>query len=366
MPSQITRIGVVGINESARRLLLPGLAASPHARVTAVISRDLGKARAEAVTLGPDVRPFARLEDALAAGVMDAVFVNAPVGAHVPLCAAALQARVAVICEKPLAPTAAEAQELADEAAQLDVRTVVNFVYRSVPGFRLTERWLAQHALGRPLHARFELLQGHNFVPSFRRASALLDSGSHLFDLMARLLALGGFGGIEQVFATSLSADEPDYGWSFTARTTAGTSAPALFTRSALGWRNGFRWTLSGDRAAIEVELDADRTVARTAVRDDGAPYGTWRPLCVPADLAADDERFPVYHLDRLVRAIQGEEEFPTFSHAVLASRVAEALARSAETGTWQQLNSAPLPPGRTPFTASRQSTAGMARPSLS
>lgn len=332
-----TRIALVGVNDRARRLLLPGLAASPRARLAAICSRDPEKARATASALGPAVRVYTDIGRLLADRVCDALYVNTPVETHLEICLAALRAGCAVICEKPLAPTAGEAETLVREAERAGVRTVVNFTYRSVPGFRLAERWLAANPLGAPRHARFELLQGHNFFPGFRHGSALLDSGSHLFDLMAALLRTSGFGEITAVAGAPLSNEQPDYGWSGTVRTPGG-AVGVLFSRSALGWRNGFRWTLAGDQAALEVELDANHTVARAVQREDGAPQGMWRPLSVPPDLAADDARFPAYHLDRLVGAVQGEEAFPTFADALLPNRLAEALAASALEGRWVRL----------------------------
>jgi predicted dehydrogenase len=357
-----TRVGLVGLNERARRLLLPGLMAAPRAELAAVCSRDPAKAQQVAGALGPEVRAFGDVGEMLAAGACEAVYVNTPVEAHAEICMAALRAGCAVICEKPLAPAVGEAEQLARAAEQAGVRTAVNFTYRSMSGYRLAERWLAQHDLGRPLHARFELLQGHNFLPGFPHNSALLDSGCHLFDLMAGLLAAAGFGRLAAVAATPLSSDlveaggsaerheggnggdgtvrrgGTDYGWVFSARTTAEVGVSALFSRSALGWRNGFRWTLAGDERAIEVELDADRTSARVAERGDGAPQGAWRALSLPQDIAADDARFPAYHLDRLVGAIRGEEPFPSFAEALETNRIAGALAESAQTGRWVPL----------------------------
>lgn len=348
-----TRLALIGINDRARRLLLPGLAASPRAQITALCSRDLEKAKATAASIGGEVRAFDDLAALLASGCCDALYVNTPLETHAGICLAALRAGCAVICEKPLAPTVTEAERLVREAERAGVRTAVNFTYRSVPGYRLTERWLAEHDLGRPRHARFELLQGHNFLPDFRRGSALLDSGAHLFDLASSLLAAAGFGQVAAVAGTPLATnaayatstagvadllgvvDEPDYGWAFTGWTSEGISVSFLFSRSALGWRNGFRWTLAGDARAIEVELDADRTLTRTVERGDGPAYGTWRALDVPPDLAADDARFPAYHLDRLVGAIRGEEPFPDFAAALETNRLAEALARAARTGRW-------------------------------
>lgn len=343
-----TRVGVVGINDRARRLLLPGLLGAPRARLAAVCSRDSEKARAVAAELSTvshtEIRPFSSARELVVSGDIDALYVNTPLATHVDLCREAISAGCAVICEKPLAPTAAEAGALTRQAERADVRTAVNFTYRSVPGFRLAERLLverqrADSPLGRPLHARFELLQGHNLMPGFAKGSALLDSGCHLFDAMNALLTLAGCGPVTSVFGEPIGPtptdDDPDYGWSFLARTSGGITATGLFTRSALGWRNGFRWTLSGDAAAIDVELDADRTATRVARWGNAPRQGLWRTVDLPPDVASDDARFPLYHMDRLVGAVRGEEAFPGFAEALFTNRVAEALARSAAERRW-------------------------------
>jgi predicted dehydrogenase len=338
---------VIGLNPRAERLILPGLAASPRARIAAVCSRDPAKASRIAGTLD-GVRPFSSPEALLASGLIDAVYVNTPLDTHADLCHAAIRAGIAVICEKPLAPTTAQSAALAEAAERAGVRTAVNFTYRSVAAFRMTERWLDQRQPHAPpadplLHARFELLQGHNFLPDFPRASALLDSGCHLFDTLAALLDRAGAGAIHEVcgspVSTALPGPAPDHGWSFLARTERGLVVPALFTRQALGWRNGLRWTLSGAAEAIGVETDGADLRVRTATAGDGAPYGQWRPVPPPADLAADDARFPAFHMDRLVGAARGEERFPTFADAAFTNRLAEALARSARETRWISLD---------------------------
>ena len=334
---------MVGINERARRLILPGLVASPRVQVTAVCSRNGLKARqvAEEVARqsGGSVGAFGSVQRMVTSGQIDALYVNTPLEAHVETCRAAIAVGCGVICEKPLAPTTAEAHLLAEEAGRAGVRTVVNFTYRSVLGFRLTERWLeTTGGVGRPLHARFELLQGHNFMPEFRRGSALLDSGAHVFDVMGALLTAAGFGKVTGVRGEPLGPDEPDYGWTFSARTESGVVVSSLFSRSALGWRNGLRWTLAGEGRAMDVETDGPWVRARDAVRGEGAAQGTWREIEVPEDLAAEDERFPAYHMDRLVGAVRGEETFPGFGEAVFTNRLAEALAESARSGAYVAL----------------------------
>ena len=360
----------MGVNERARRLLLPGLMASPRARLAAVCSRDTTRARAAAAALGPGIRPFTSVEEMAGSGEVDAVYVNTPTPAHAPACLAAIGARCAVICEKPLAGSTAEAGALCAAARAAGVRTAVNFTYRSVPGFRLTERILRQPGLGPPLHGEVALLQGHSFLPGYPRHSALLESGVHLLDTLLALARGAGMGRVMAVSATPLvggpdSLPGPvDFGWAFLARSASGAVLVGHFSRAALGWRNGLRWGLYGERAALAVELDATRTEARLAclVPADQAggapPGGEWRPLTLPADLVADDARFPQYHLDRLVGAIRGEEPpggasdapgdapIPDFGAALETHLLADALYASAAGGGWAPVaTSAPSGP---------------------
>ncbi|MGH2351761.1 MAG: Gfo/Idh/MocA family protein, partial [Chloroflexota bacterium] len=271
-----------------------------------------------------------------------------PVETHFDLCLATIRARCAVICEKPLAANTGQAVALQQAAAEASVPTAVNFTYRSAPGYRLSERLLAVPGFGRPLHAEFALLQGHNFLPGYPRASALLDSGVHLFDTVISLCDLAGLGHLAEVSAAPMVEVDtqqwrehasgeagPDFGWGFLARTTSGAIVSATFSRAALGWRNGLRWSLYGEDGAIAVELDAGRTEARLSRRGDERPQGMWRPIPVPPDLLADDARFPQYHLDRLVGALRGDEPFPGFAAAVATHRLADALATSAATRRW-------------------------------
>jgi predicted dehydrogenase len=334
-----TRVGLVGLNERAARLLLPGLIAAPRARLTAVCSRDLAKAQATAARLGARVHAFDDPAAMAQSGVVDAVFVNTPVATHHRICVAAIDAGVAVICEKPLATNTAEAADLTARAARAGGRTAVNFTYRSIAAYRLTERLLAGGAIGVPLHAEMALLQGHNFLPGFPPASAWLDSGVHLFDTLLGLAAAGGAGPVTAVCATPLQrGDEPDCGGAFVARTAGGMVVNAVYSRSALGWRNGWRWSFYGEAGALVVEADGERVEARLALPGDGRPQGTWRPVEIPPDIQADEARFPAYHLDRLVGAVRGEERFPTFREALATHHFADALASSAATGKWQPI----------------------------
>ncbi len=107
-------MGVVGLGAVAQAVHLPLLAKHPDRfRIAAVC--DVSRATREAVATRygvPDGRSFATAGELFAAGGLDAVAVLTT-GSHAGLAAAAAGAGLAVFCEKPLAYSVEEADELA-------------------------------------------------------------------------------------------------------------------------------------------------------------------------------------------------------------------------------------------------------------
>ena len=89
---------------------------------------------------------------------LDLVVVAAPNRAHVPLARAAIAAGLAMVVDKPLAPTAAEGRALAEEARAAGVVLSVFHNRRWDGDFLTLRRLIAEGALGRPtrLESRFE------------------------------------------------------------------------------------------------------------------------------------------------------------------------------------------------------------------
>jgi predicted dehydrogenase len=83
----------------------------------------------EAERLGAS-RAYASAEEAVADTSLDVVHVCTPNALHAPLTAAALDNGLHVVCEKPVATSATEAQALSDQAASLGRVVAVPFVYR--------------------------------------------------------------------------------------------------------------------------------------------------------------------------------------------------------------------------------------------
>jgi len=89
------------------------------ARVSAVVDVALDRAREMAAAAG-DAAVFGSLEEAIAADAMDAVLIATPGQFHAPVLLPALEARLPILCEKPLTQDAASSREVIEAEMKLD------------------------------------------------------------------------------------------------------------------------------------------------------------------------------------------------------------------------------------------------------
>jgi predicted dehydrogenase len=99
------------------------------AEVVGVAASSPERAREAAAGLGVP-HAYGSSEEAVAADGVDVVHICTPNDLHAPLAAAALAAGKHVVCEKPLATTAAEAERVLAAADATDRVATVPFVYR--------------------------------------------------------------------------------------------------------------------------------------------------------------------------------------------------------------------------------------------
>jgi len=167
--------GVLGTAGIARKAVVPAIRASDHA-LGAVASRDEERAGRFAEDHGIP-RSYGSYEALLGDDGIDAVYVPLPNGLHAEWTKRAADAGLHVLCEKPLAGDAAEAQSVADRCEDRGVTLMEGFMYRYHPR---TERALelAERALSdvRTVTAtfRFPLYDRPNDV----RLDPGLDGGS--------------------------------------------------------------------------------------------------------------------------------------------------------------------------------------------
>ena len=189
-------IGILGAHTWAEKAHLPGYVANPRARVVAICDVVPERARAMAERFGI-ARATHDPNDLFTDPNVVAVDVCTPTDTHVALSRAAIEHGKHVLCEKPLARTAAEAFALAAAAQERGVRTKLGFTFRYSPAMRQLRAWIADGTLGEIFHVH-ALEQNSQFLdPTFplRQIPANADTtrlipssvvgyGSHLVDLM--------------------------------------------------------------------------------------------------------------------------------------------------------------------------------------
>ncbi len=190
---KILKVGVVGVGGIARTHM-PGWAASANAEVIAGADVVEPALKSWGSTYGVD-RLYTDVQDLFRDPDIDIVDVCTPNMYHKELAIGGLQAGKHVICEKPLAPTAEDIQEMMaarDEAGKL-LMTAQHFRFSGIA--KAMKREIATGALGHVYHARSWMLRRNGFIPSpsfvEKRHSGggpCIDIGVHVLDLTLWLM----------------------------------------------------------------------------------------------------------------------------------------------------------------------------------
>lgn len=139
------RWGILSTANIGRAKVIPSMLRSPDIEVLAVGSRNLEKAREMADELGI-ARAYGSYEELLADPDIEAIYNPLPNHLHVPLTLQAAAAGKAVLCEKPIAITADEAEALADAAGRVPIAEA--FMIRHHPQWPEARRIVRSGELG--------------------------------------------------------------------------------------------------------------------------------------------------------------------------------------------------------------------------
>jgi predicted dehydrogenase len=107
------RWGVLGVARIATNKVIPAMQRGALTRIDAIASRDGARAREAAAALKIP-KACASYDEILADPEIDAVYIPLPNHLHVPWTIRAAEAGKHVLCEKPIALTADEAEQLLD------------------------------------------------------------------------------------------------------------------------------------------------------------------------------------------------------------------------------------------------------------
>lgn len=188
------RWGILGCGWITSDVIAPTLAAMPGVVLQSACSRDEDRAAQLCAPFG--AKPYANEQEFLADPELDAVFVATPNHRHVDDVLACAAAGKHVLCDKPLAPTAADAQRAVAACSQAGVKLGVGYQMRFDPIHREVQRRVAHGEIGRIAYGHVQACFRYPFPPSeWRRhlASAgggwaTADLGTHLVDLLLWIL----------------------------------------------------------------------------------------------------------------------------------------------------------------------------------
>jgi predicted dehydrogenase len=152
------RVALIGTGKIAVANHIPGIRLCRDAEVVALSDPNpaaLAEASAATGVTRTYADPFALLKDA----PVDAVIVATPNRFHRDLVVAAADSGRHVLCEKPLAMTVDQAEQMVVAAERAGVRHMTAFTYRFVPAMQYMHHLVTSGAIGTPWHFRAQRFQ---------------------------------------------------------------------------------------------------------------------------------------------------------------------------------------------------------------
>ncbi|MGD0833536.1 MAG: Gfo/Idh/MocA family oxidoreductase [Candidatus Dormibacteria bacterium] len=345
-------VAVIGYGLAGAVFHAPLIAATPGLRVRAVVTGSPERRR-RAQEDFPDARLPATADELWGdAGDIGLVVVATPNHLHAPQAIAALELGLAVVVDKPLALSTAEAGAMLAAAERTRGLLAVFHNRRWDSDFLLLRELVEQDRLGglHRLEARFERYRPEVSSGSWRAGATpeqggglLLDLGSHLIDQALVLLGRPQtvYGEVASVRSGAIADDDCFLALHFPG------GAHAHLWMSDLAPAVGPRWRAWGRAATLEVwGLDPQESQIRAGARPGspgfGAPDGGQRAMLVTGgewsgsggDLPLPAGRAADFYAG-MAAAIRGVAPVPVPAEAgVDVLSVVEAARRSSATGT--------------------------------
>jgi predicted dehydrogenase len=141
------RWGILGTAKIALTKVIPAMQRSPWCEITAIASRDLARATRAAGELQIPTA-YGSYEELLADNSIEVIYIPLPNHLHVPWTIKAAEAGKHVLCEKPIALNAAQAQTLIELRNQTGVRIQEAFMVRTHPQWLETRRLIQTGRIG--------------------------------------------------------------------------------------------------------------------------------------------------------------------------------------------------------------------------
>jgi UDP-N-acetylglucosamine 3-dehydrogenase len=319
------RIGVIGCGAVGRT----HLDAYRANGVAPAALADSSQEALDAATAAYGGRGYLDVRDLLGSGTVDAVSVCTPPSSHLAIVTAALEAGIAVLCEKPLATRVEDAEALANAAERSGSLLTVGFCHRFQPQIERL-RDLAQGGdLGTVLMFR-NRFAGH--LPAVERTwfsradiaggGVMVDTCVHSVDLFRHLV--GEPERVEALVSTTATELGPALGVEDSAIIVLRTATGALGSIEA-SWRTPpGEWTVTlyGTAGAATVDYGSEQLRVRMGDEPD------WRVVDVPPGNRFERE------IANFLASVRGAARpGVTAADGVAATRILAAAYASARAG---------------------------------
>src|ERR1035438_539013 len=291
---------------------------------------------------------------------IDAVDIAVPNALHSAIAIAAAQAGKIVLCEKPLASSVEDAEQMAKAVQR--VPNAVWFNYRRIPAVVLAKQLISEGRIGQAFHYRALYLNQSGNDPSkantwrYQRSEAGMGAAgdllSHCVDLALYLNgAIGELSAMMHTFAPGRDVDDATL---LLARFANGSIGTFEASRYGVGCQNRNTFEVNGSKGMLGFTLDdmnqldffdaaepanlrGGRSISVTALDH---PYGKnfWKP-----DHALGYEHPFIATLGDFLNSITRQEPFhANFEDALAVQSILHAVERSSASRAWVSVDGSP------------------------
>ena len=310
----------------------------PEVTIAAIYNRTESRARQRMQEFGIQ-RYYADVREMIEAERPDFIDIITPPETHYEICACAAERGVAIICQKPLAPTFEESRRIVRAAADARVRFMVHENWRWQPWYRQIKQIQQAGTIGEFTHLYFRMRTGDGWgddayldrQPFFRDYPRLLvyETGVHFIDTFRFLLGEvdAVYAKLRQLNPAIKGEDAGQVFFSFRSGATAIWDASRYNETQAANPRYTFG-ELRIDATGGHLEMDGQ---AGIRIKPLGQPVGDHEYRREDINFAGDC----CYHLQRhFVDCYLSGREFESSGPDYLETlRVVEACYESARTG---------------------------------
>jgi predicted dehydrogenase len=190
------RWGLIGCGDIARKRVAHALASAAHCELTAVSRARAELAQAFAEEFGAK-RWYRDYVEMVADPEVDAVYIATPVHLHHKQTVAAADSGKHVLCEKPMALTVSECEEMISACEENGVLLGVAYYRRFYPVISRIKELLSQAVIGKPVLVEIRAFERINPMPGGDRywllepeqsgGGPMMDFGCHRLEILINL-----------------------------------------------------------------------------------------------------------------------------------------------------------------------------------